>query len=98
MRPMFSKRTVFLAAVLAAAIPAGLSGCSGGGSGSRQQAQGGLFGLFAPKVDPNRELTVDEGHKLLLEIRKNPKRMEKLTPAERRFLAKGVVARETARD
>lgn len=98
MRPMFLKRTAALSVLVALALPVALAGCSGGGSGSQQQAQGGLFGLFAPKTDPNQELTVDQGHKLLLEIRKNPKRMEKLTPAERRFLAKGVVARETARD
>lgn len=95
---MHHTRAVLLSALLAAAFAAGLSGCSGGGSGSGQQSQGGLFGMFAPKRDPNRELTVDEGHKLLLEIRKNPKRMETLTPAERRFLAKGVVARESSRE
>ena len=97
MRPMSHTRAILLAALLAAALLAGLSGCSGGGSGSGQQSQGGLFGMFATQRDPNRELTVDEGHKLLLEIRKNPKRMEKLTPAERRFLAKGVVASEDSR-
>jgi hypothetical protein len=81
----------------AAAMLAALSGCAGGGSGSQQQSQGGFFGLFAPKKDPNKELTVDEGHKLLVEIRKDPKRMDKLTPAERRFLAKAVVASDRSR-
>ncbi|MBX3403188.1 MAG: hypothetical protein KF699_07235 [Phycisphaeraceae bacterium] len=81
----------------AAGMLAALSGCAGGGSGTSGQSQGGLFGLFASKTDPNKDLTVDQGHKLLLEIRKDPKRMDKLTPAERRFLAKAVVASDKSR-
>lgn len=81
----------------AAAVSAALCGCAGGGSGTSGQSQGGLFGLFAPKTDPNKELTVDQGHKLLIEIRKDPGRMDKLTPAERRFLAKAVVASDKSR-
>lgn len=96
MRPMLNRRTA-LPLCLAAAALAAAAGCAGGKSGSSSQSQGGLFGLFAPKADPNRELTVDEGHKLLVEIRKDPKRMDKLTPAERRFLAKSVVASEKSR-
>lgn len=98
MRPMYHGRRLRSVLPAAAALTAGaLSGCAGGNSGVSGQSQGGLFGLFAPKADPNRELTVDEGHKLLVEIRKNPKRMDTLTPAERRFLAKSVVASDRSR-
>jgi hypothetical protein len=69
-----------------------LAGCSGGGSGTQQQSSsGGFFGLFAKK-DPNADLTLEEGKKLLAEIRKDPNRMQKLTPGEKRFLAKASVA------
>ena len=80
---------------IAAAIAAAVSGCSGGGSGSQQQSSsGGFFGLFAPKKDPNADLTPVEGQKLVAEIHKDPKRMQKLTPGERRFLAKASAASE----
>ena len=84
----------FLAFAVALTLAAGLAGCSGGGgSGSQaQQSQsGGFFGLFAKK-DPNADLTLEEGQKLIAEIHKDPKRMQKLTPGERRFLAKAAAA------
>jgi len=83
-----------LAARLAAlALAFALSGCSGGGSNSGQQSQGnGPFGLFGPKQDPNRDLTPAQGRKLIADIHKNPSRMQKLTPPERRFLASAAAA------
>lgn len=92
MGPMKDRRSSVCAACLVASIGAGVAGCSGGGSGSQQQtSSGGFFGLFARK-DPNADLTLEEGQKLLAEIRKDPKRMEKLTPGEKRFLAKAAAA------
>lgn len=92
MRGMMDRRYSVCAAGLAAMFAAGLAGCSGGGSGTQQQtSSGGFFGLFARK-DPNADLTLEEGQKLLAEIRKDPKRMEKLTPGEKRFLAKAAAA------
>jgi hypothetical protein len=40
--------------------------------------------------DPTQPLTVDEGAALLRDIRKDRGRMEKLTPAEKRYLAETV--------
>lgn len=48
------------------------------------------IGGCAKQRSPNAELTVDEGHALLLEIRDNPTRMGNLTIQERRFLAKSL--------
>lgn len=93
MRSMIHRRFGSIAGAAALVFAASLAGCSGGGSGSQQQSSssGGFFGLFAKK-DPNADLTLEEGQKLLVEIRKDPNRMQKLTPGERRFLAKAVVA------
>lgn len=45
-----------------------------------------------------RELSPREGQKLLREISANPKRLDKLTPAEKRFLSRAVVARSQRED
>ncbi len=93
MTTMIDRRLRGLPLAAAVALTAALAGCSGGGSSSQQQAQGGgLFGLFAPKKDPNADLTPAEGQKLMAEIRKDPNRMQKLTPGERRYLARANAA------
>lgn len=56
----------------------------------RQTQPTGLMALFAPKPAP--ELDLAQGQKLLAEISANPKRVEKLTPQEKRFLAKAHAA------
>lgn len=56
----------------------------------------GLLAIFAPKPKP--ELTLKEGQKLMADIQKNPKRAEKLTPQEKRFLAKAFAAKQQAKD
>ncbi|MCC6322097.1 MAG: hypothetical protein IT438_11760 [Phycisphaerales bacterium] len=67
----------------------GLGGCSGdGGSSGGAHVGAPHGGIFGTRRSPNAELTPDEGRKLLLEIQKDPKRMKKLTPPERRYLAK----------
>lgn len=88
-----TQRRFGTAAVLCvAAVICCLAGCSGGGSGSQQQASsGGFFGLFAKK-DPNADLTPEEGQKLLAEIRKDNSRLQKLTPGERRYIARVTAA------
>jgi hypothetical protein len=68
-----------------------LAGCSNSHSTttiSLNNGTGTILGSSAAKP----ELTLAQGRKLLLDIRKNPKRMEKLTIQERRFLAKALVA------
>jgi len=50
----------------------------------------GLMALFAPKPEP--ELDLAKGQKLMAEISENPKRLEKLTPQEKRFLGKAHAA------
>jgi len=85
---MKDRRFNMFACGVAVAAAAALSGCSGGDSGSQQQASsGGFFGLFA-RQDPNADLTPAEGQRLIAEMRKDPTRISKLTPGERRFLAK----------
>ena len=86
---MMHRRFGSLLAGVALAFATGLVGCSGNGSGSgQQQSQGsGPFGLFGPRRDPNADLTPAEGRKLVAAIQKDRKRLQKLTPAERRFLA-----------
>lgn len=92
MQGMKDRRIVTISIGLAATVLAGLGGCSGGGSGSQQQASsGGFFGLFAKK-DPNADLTPEEGQKLLAEIRKDNSRLQKLTPGERRYIARVTAA------
>jgi hypothetical protein len=56
----------------------------------RQTQPTGLMALFAPKPAP--ELGLAQGQKLMAEISENPKRLEKLTPQEKRFLAKAHAA------
>lgn len=56
----------------------------------RQTQPTGLMALFAPKPEP--ELDVTKGQKLMAEISENPKRLEKLTPQEKRFLARAHAA------
>ncbi|MFN7022286.1 MAG: hypothetical protein ACK4WH_13290 [Phycisphaerales bacterium] len=66
-----------------------LSGCNGGGNSSGSVHVGGPFsGIFGTRRSPNAELTPQEGRKLLLDVQKDPKRLQKLTPPERRYLAK----------
>ena len=69
-----------------------LTGCNSDSSGSvsinnatSAQQQGiRANGRVAP------ELTADQGAKLLADIRKDPKRLDTLTPQEKRFLAKSL--------
>jgi hypothetical protein len=72
-----------------------MTGCSGGsGQTTAETGGGGLFsGIFGTR-NTKAELTAVEGRKLLVDIQKNPSRMQKLTMPEKRFLAKaGVDAR-----
>ncbi len=97
MRPMNARRMHAIVVGLGLALAGVLTGgCSGSGSASSQQSSGGFFGLFKKK-DPNADLTAAEGQKLLAEIRKDNKRLKKLTPAERRFVAKAGAAARDAR-
>lgn len=87
------KQTVSVAVALIA-LASGVAGCSGSGSSQGTSSGGGLFsGIFGTRRNPNAELTNDEGRKLLLEIRKDPSRLQKLTPPERRFLARANAAK-----
>lgn len=70
----------------------GLPGCNSDSSGSvsiNNATSAQQYGIRANgRVDP--ELTADEGAKLLVDIRKDPKRLDSLTPQEKRFLAKSL--------
>lgn len=81
---------------LALCALAQLAACNGDGSIS-------LFGDPPPSAAGGNtaaanDLTPEQGRKLLLDIRKNPKRMDKLTAPEKRFLAKTVLADQARRD
>ncbi len=86
---------------LAAAASIGLSGLLGGCSGNgddtiviaRQNSDGTVTTQRIP-----RELSPREGQKLLREISQNPKRLEKLTPPEKRFLARAAAAKANRED
>jgi hypothetical protein len=52
----------------------------------------GLLAVFAPKPAP--ELDLKQGQKLMTEIKKNPMRLDKLTPQEKRFLAKAFATKQ----
>lgn len=70
----------------------GLTGCNSDSSGSvsiNNATSAQQQGIRANgRVDP--ELTADQGAKLLADIRKDPKRLDTLTPQEKRFLAKSL--------
>jgi hypothetical protein len=83
----------------AACLCAAAAGCQGNGGGSQGSAQspGPIARLFGAK-DPNAPLTDEEGAKLLEEIHSNPARLQKLTPAERHYLAQyGAAANKKRR-
>jgi hypothetical protein len=75
------------------------SGSSSGASSAASSNQGfTFFGLFRNDNKPAPELTVAEGTKLLKDIRKDPGRLETLSPQEKRFVAKAVLAGEKDED
>lgn len=71
-----------------------MSGCNGDSQVevSVNNRNGGIVGTKSS----SQELTLNQGVKLLQDIRKNPDRMKTLTPPERRFLAKTLA--QDARD
>lgn len=98
LRPALSAAVVWLAAAgLTGVVGAGGCSGSGGGGSSGTGGGGGGGGIFGSRRS-NADLTLDQGQKLLREIQANPKRMEKLTPPEKRFLAKAAAAKSVARE
>ena len=73
-----------------------LAGCSGGGGSATATTVSGTTGTAPPSTAASavKPLTLEQGRKLVEQIRKNPNRLNKLTPAEVQFLATMVVAEQ----
>lgn len=78
-------------AALAALVPA-MSGCNGDDQVTVSLNNGGN-GATITGNRAAKELTLAQGQKLLIEIGKDPKRLDKLTPEEKRFLQKALAAK-----
>jgi hypothetical protein len=80
-----------MALVVTGAVAGGCAGDSRSGLTEPTPSENrGLLAIFSPKP---KELTAKEGQKLLADIQKNPKRAEKLTPQEKRFIQKAVAVK-----
>lgn len=80
------------AATVLSGMVAALAGCNGDDQATVSLNNGGnsatITGSRAAK-----ELTLAQGQKLLGEIAKDPKRLDKLTPEEKRYLQRALAAK-----
>jgi glutamate/tyrosine decarboxylase-like PLP-dependent enzyme len=82
-----------LAAVtLLSAVAMALAGCNGDDQVTVSLNNGGS-GATITGSRAAKELTLAEGQKLLGEIAKDPKRLDKLTPEEKRYLQRALAAK-----
>lgn len=79
------------AASLLGVVPA-LAGCNGDDQVTVSLNNGGN-GATITGNRAAKELTLAQGQKLLTEIAKDPKRLDKLTPEEKRYLQRALAAK-----